>query len=70
MVPKEKLIDEIAAKEEQCYQMSEFVEQLTNLLHESQAELEDKVEVIKALELRLKLGKRYKPKSILILTHS
>eukprot|EP00794_Sanderia_malayensis_P015979 gene15979-17589_t len=51
----EVLMNEIAAKEEQCYQMNEFVDEIAKLLQESQAELEEKTEMIRAIELQLKL---------------
>ena len=49
-------MDAIAAKEEQCHQLEEYIEQLTSLLSETENELTEKAEAIRALEKKLKVG--------------
>eukprot|EP00795_Rhopilema_esculentum_P010644 gene10644-19386_t len=52
----DKLIYEAAAKEEQCHQLEEYMEQLTSLLAETENDLAEKTDTIRALEMKLKMG--------------
>ena len=53
---KDKLLDAIAAREEQCRQLEKDIDQLTCLLSETENEVAEKAEAIAALERKLKAG--------------
>lgn len=49
-------METVAAKEEQCHQLEEYMEQLASLLSETENELTEKAEAVRALEMKLKVG--------------